>query len=62
MKPRYLQITVKELEALIETADSCQAMGHDLMDEAAAAVKAYKAVLKRNKLVLEKRQPQVLKI
>jgi len=51
--PRYLKITVKELESLIETAESCKAMGGDLADEAAAAVKAYNAVLKRNGLAID---------
>lgn len=61
--PRYLKITVKELESLIETAESCRAMGGDLADEAAAAVKAYKAVLKRNGLALDDApQPQSRRI
>ena len=61
MATRYLKITVKELEALIETADSCEAMGHGLIDEAEAAVKAYKAVLKRNGLEFERPQHQAVK-
>lgn len=61
MATRYLKITVKELEALIETADSCHAMGHGLADEAEAAVKAYKAVLKRNGLEFERAQYQPVK-
>lgn len=51
----YIQITVKELQALIETAETCYAIGGDefLAKEAADAVKAYKSVLKRNKLKLK---------
>lgn len=53
-----LKITVKELQALIETADTCKAVGGDefLAEEANQAVKAYKAVLKRNGLQLESSQ------
>lgn len=61
MTTRYLKITVKELEALIETADSCDAMGMGLSDEAEAAVKAYKAVLKRNGLEFQRVQYQPVK-
>jgi hypothetical protein len=51
----YLKITVKELQALIATADSCEAMANDedLGREAKLAVKAYRAVLKRNKLPIQ---------
>lgn len=59
---RYLKITIKELEALIKTADSCQAMGGELYEEANAAVKAYKAVLKRNGLTLEQERVPLLKV
>ena len=60
----YLKITVKELQALIETADSCHAMGGDdgLVKEAKDAVKAYKAVLKRNNLHLAQRVQPIIKI
>lgn len=51
--PKYLKITISELEALIETAETCKTIGDELSDEANAAVKAYKAVLKRNGMVLE---------
>lgn len=46
--PKYLKITAAELESLIETAESCKAIGEHLADEATAAERAYKAVLKRN--------------
>lgn len=54
----YLKITVKELQALIETAETCKAVGGDefLAKEAEDATKAYKAVLKRNGLQLESSQ------
>jgi hypothetical protein len=46
---KYLKITIKELGALIETADSCAAMSNDddMGREARAATKAYQTVLKR---------------
>jgi hypothetical protein len=59
---KYLKITAKELQALVETADSCHAMGGDegLVKEANNAVKAYKAVLKRNNLyITERKQPTI---
>lgn len=60
----YLKITTKELMALIETADTCEASANceDSGREAVSAVKAYKAVLKRNKLSLTERKPQQFKI
>ena len=60
----YLKITVKELEALMETADSCYSMGGDdgLIKEANDAVKAYKAILKRNNLHVTPRNQPIIKI
>ncbi len=52
--PKYLKITAAELESLIEMADSCKAIGEGLADEANAAVRTYKAVLRRNGMTLEK--------
>ena len=43
----YLKITKIELEALIECAETCQAMGGELEHEAVRAVRAYKSCLKR---------------
>ncbi|CDT76654.1 hypothetical protein [Vibrio crassostreae] len=45
---KYFKVTEKELEALIATADSCEAMAGDLDDEAKRAKKAIKAIGKRH--------------
>ena len=60
----YLKITVRELQALIETADSCQAMANDESSavEARRAVRAYTSVLNRNNLKLEERKAPSVKI
>jgi len=58
----FLKITIKELQSLIETADSCDAMGEGLSDEADAAVKAYKSVLKRNGLYITERKEPTIRI
>tara|TARA_E500000331_G_C17105505_1_gene647214 strand:+ start:655 stop:852 length:198 start_codon:yes stop_codon:yes gene_type:complete len=52
--PKYLKITAAELESLIETAESCKAIGEHLADEATAAERAHKAVLKRNGMTIDK--------
>lgn len=64
MMTDYLKITTKELMALIETADTCEALINceDTAREAVSAVKAYKAVLKRNKLSLTERKSQQFKV
>jgi hypothetical protein len=58
----YLKITLKELQALIEIADTCDAIGDGLAYEAKIAVKAYKAVLKRNGLTANLRKEPTIKI
>ena len=53
----YLKITTKELQALIETADTCiaTAQGEESVHEAELAESAYKNVLSRNNLRLAER-------
>lgn len=60
----YLKITTKELQALIETADSCRAMANDESSavEAKRVEKAYNSVLNRNNLKLEERRAPNIKI
>ncbi len=52
--PKYLKITSAELLALIETAETCDSIGGEVAYEADAAIKAYKAVLKRNGMAIVK--------
>jgi hypothetical protein len=59
---KYLKITAKELQALIDTADTCWALADEFAEEGIAAVKAYKSVLKRNGLELTERKEADIKI
>lgn len=58
----YLKITRSELLALIETAETCRAIGEGLEDEAAEAEKAYKSVLQRNGLSLTEQKKSAVSV
>lgn len=64
MATRYLKITINELQALIDTAETCESISGEgnegMIREADRAKKAYNAVLKRSGLEqVERERPSV---